>query len=114
MKVRERNFHVGRAIFVEGDVSTEAYLIKSGRVDIVRRNRGQRVILQHLESGDIFGEMGLLLGAERTADAIVREDFTCIVIGQDDLDGMLRESPRFIRALLKTLSIRLKMMNDRI
>lgn len=55
MKVRERNFHVGRAIFVEGDVSTEAYLIKSGRVDIVRRNRGQRVILQHLESGDIFG-----------------------------------------------------------
>jgi len=114
MKVKERNFHAGQAIFVEGDVSTDAYLIKSGRVDIMRRHRGQRVVLQHLETGDIFGEMGLLLGSTRAADAMVREDCTCIVIGQDELDGMLRESPRFVRALLKTLSIRLKMMNDRL
>jgi CRP-like cAMP-binding protein len=113
MKVKERQFHTGRVIFVEGEFSREAYLIKSGRVDIVRMNRGKRHVLQHLEAGDIFGEMGLVLGGARTAGAVVQQDCACFVIDQDELDRMLKESPRFVQGLLKTLSKRLKSMNDR-
>lgn len=113
MRVKERNFHAGRVIFVEGDPSHEAYLLKSGRVDIVRLNRGRRHVLQHLEAGDIFGEMGLVLENIRTADAIALEDCTCYVIDQAELERQLGDSPRFVQGLVRTLSKRLKRMNDR-
>jgi CRP-like cAMP-binding protein len=114
MQVKERNFHAGRVIFVEGDPSNEAYLLKSGRVDIVRRNRGKRLVLQNLEAGDIFGEMGLLLENIRTADAVVMEDCTCYVIDHAELERQLGESPRFVQGLVRILSGRLKRMNDRV
>lgn len=113
MQVKERNFQAGRVIFVEGDSSYEAYLLKSGRVDIVRRNRGQRHVLQELKPGDIFGEMGLIMGNVRTADAVVIEDCACYVIDQAELDRQVAGSPRFVQGLVRILSERLKRMNDR-
>ena len=113
MKVKERRYQAGQVIFVEGDMSNDAYLVKSGRIDIVRRHRGERRVLQHLQAGDIFGEMGLMLENIRTADAVVMEDCVCYVIDHAELNRQLAESPRFVQGLVRVLSDRLKRMNDK-
>lgn len=113
MKVKERNFPAGRVIFAEGDPALEAYLIKQGRVEIVRRHRGKRQVLQNLEAGAIFGEMSLINDSARSADAVVAENCICLVIDHTELQRQLTETPRFVRGLVRILSDRLKTMNDR-
>mgnify|MGYP001591470389 FL=1 len=48
----------GEVIFKEGDVSDNAYIIKTGQVEISKGEGKQKVVLAILKDGDIFGEMG--------------------------------------------------------
>lgn len=86
----------GRVIFVEGDTSHEAYLLKSGRVDVVRRYRGKRHVPQQPQADEIFGELGLVLEDTRGADAVVLENRACSVIDQIELERQHAGSTRFV------------------
>lgn len=114
MQVKERQFSAGRIIFVEGDPAREAFVVKTGSVEIARRHRGQRHFLHLVKAGGVFGEMGLILGGVRSADAVAVEDSVCYVIDQDELDRQLAESPRFVQGLVRILSDHVKRMNDKI
>jgi CRP-like cAMP-binding protein len=91
-----KRFHLRKVpeetmLFKGGDPSTSLFMVRNGGVEIFTQNRhGKKVILAHLESGNIFGEIGLLFDKPRTANAkttrptklleITREDFkTCLL-----------------------------------
>lgn len=60
----------GDIIFREGDASDVAYVIESGRVEIFREtSSGEHQSLAMLKVGQMFGEMGPMDGAPRTASA---------------------------------------------
>src|SRR5919202_5736551 len=62
-------------LFISGDTGDAMYLIESGRVRIsVRDTDGHEVTLAELARGDFFGEMALIDGKRRSADATVIED----------------------------------------
>ena len=73
--------------------------------------RGAQV-LQTMGEGEYFGEMAMLLKANRSATAIVSESGTQLVaISAANMDAMLRQNPAVILSLLQEMAQRLKSTN---
>jgi CRP-like cAMP-binding protein len=103
-----RSFPAGKVIFFEGQTSDSAYLIKTGRIEISRKQANQKIILDVLAAPEIFGEMAFINNEPRSATAEALEDAELIVIQRDQLEQYLNQSPVVIRALIRCLSQRLK------
>ncbi len=70
-------------IFRSGDPSDAVYVIREGNVDILRDERGKPLErLAHLGAGEIFGELGVLHGVERTASVRATEGCRLLRIGK--------------------------------
>jgi CRP-like cAMP-binding protein len=103
-----RSFPAGKVIFFEGQTSDTAYLIKTGRIEISRKQANQKIILDVLTAPEIFGEMAFINNEPRSATAEALEDSELIVIQRDQLEQYLNQSPVVVRALIRCLSQRLK------
>jgi len=72
-------FPEGDVIFEKGDLPDCAYLIRSGKVNIVAKKGTMDVVLNTLSRGDFFGEMVLVDDESRSARAVVEEEAECAV-----------------------------------
>jgi CRP-like cAMP-binding protein len=69
-------------------------------------------VLAILGAGEIFGEMALLDGGERTADALTMSDCDLLVIDQRDFIPFLKARADLCIALLRLLSQRLRRTDE--
>ena len=70
-----RRLASGQILFSEGQTDARVFLVESGSIEIGIGSRdGQRLTLNVLRPGDVFGEIAMLDGGARTADAVARED----------------------------------------
>jgi membrane protein len=103
-----QGYEENHVLFNEGDPGDSMYYIVSGGV---RLTRGAQV-LQTMGEGEYFGEMAMLLKANRSATAIVSESGTQLVaISAANMDAMLRQNPAVILSLLQEMAQRLKSTN---
>ncbi|MBI3944545.1 MAG: cyclic nucleotide-binding domain-containing protein [Armatimonadetes bacterium] len=98
--VQERSFPAGAVVFHQGDPGDSLYLIESGSVAIIRHDNDAATTLAVLGEGDTFGEMALLSGEPRTADAVAVDAVRAWRIGKDDFDRLLRASPALEQAVV--------------
>jgi len=97
------------ALFRAGDEGDAMYLIEEGKVRIsVKATDGRDMTLTELGRGDFFGEMALLDGQRRSADAIVSEDARLAVLSRDHFLSFMRSSPDVMLELLTALATRLR------
>lgn len=75
-----RTVRAGDFIFHQGEPGDEAYLIGSGKVEIIRRTGNQEVVVATVSKGNIIGEMALIDDQPRMASAKAIEDTTVTVI----------------------------------
>lgn len=108
--LQRQSFRVGEVIFSTGEPPRCAYLIQSGRVDIVIEQGETKKTVSTLEAGDMLGEMALIDKQPRSASAVAREPATCIVITPQDFQRRLEKSDAFVRAIVKVLTQRLRKM----
>lgn len=107
--LHRRRFGKGEVIFHEGDVGTALYIIEEGEVRIVLRSpEGKEVVLVLLGRGDIFGELALLDGEPRSADAVAKEPSQLMVLRREDFLNFLDAKPKVAGVLLAALSRRLR------
>ena len=66
-----------------------------------------------VEAGELFGELALLDGKERSADAVAFEDCVVASLDRRDLLAVLRESPETAIRLLEFVCGRVRAANDR-
>ena len=59
----------GMVVFHQGELGDQAYIVKSGKIEIFAAAGGQETILGTLEEGALFGEMALIDHSERMASA---------------------------------------------
>lgn len=105
-------FAAGETIFREGATADFAYLIHSGRVEIVKETDDGPVRLAFLGEGDMFGEMGVLDECPRSATARACEPVEASAIDQNALLAMLVSRPRDSLAVLRAVFGRLRTMNQ--
>jgi uncharacterized membrane protein len=100
-------------LFRQGDTGDAMYLIESGRVRIsIRDDDKQEVILADLAQGDFFGEMSIIDGRQRSADAHVIEDSRLAVLSRDAFLSFVRTKPDVALEMLSALTDRLRRTDD--
>jgi len=103
----------GRSIFKKGDPGDAAYVIQSGTVDIIRPVVDQKRVIASLAAGEIFGEMALIDGKPRMADAVAQTDVTVLTVSVEQFQEKLREADPFVRALLRMFVKNLRVMTEK-
>src|SRR5437016_7978567 len=99
----------GAVLFRAGDEGDAMYLIEEGKVRICMRAKdGHEVTLTELERGDFFGEMALLDGKRRSADARVAEDARLAVLSREHFLSFMRSNPNVALEMLTALANRLR------
>jgi len=94
-----REYQEKEHIFFAGDEGAGAVLLLSGEVSI--RHNG--ISLTTIEPGDIFGEVALVNGKERTADAIATQPSSVVFFLRADLDEWMNSRPEHACTLLRNL-----------
>jgi len=114
-------FEPGRLIFREGDDGDRAYIVVEGGVMISTNVPGAgEEALAFLGRGDYFGEMALIDGAPRSADAKADYDSGALVLAieREVLEGILDihkvSSTRLLKLLCRMLAQRLRETNDKL
>ncbi len=81
-------------ILREGDPGDCLYIIRSGSVRIFRKNEeGMKLDISIKGPGETLGEMALLTGEPRSADAEALEETHLMVLSKDQLDRIMRDFP---------------------
>ena len=103
----------GAFLFFRGDPVEYFYLLITGEVIIkLASPDGRELILNVMRPGDYFGELGLLTGQPRSADAIVRRTAELIAIPRQAFLAALESEPRLARRLLETTAYRLSRTSE--
>lgn len=118
--------HPGDLIFAENEPGDCLFLIAEGSVKVSKKGRaGQQETLAHLLVGDFFGEMALIDGGKRSAQASAVGDTVLGRIDRRSWDLLLRLAPHevlnnFTRAVTQRLRhnnqhfIEQMMLNERL
>jgi CRP-like cAMP-binding protein len=112
---RERRMHVGEVLFRRGDQDSFMLAVIEGSVRVTLPSaEGRERILAIFHPDDVLGEIALLDGKPRTADAIARSDGRLLVFERRDLLPVLRATPEMTLALLELLCARLRRTSDQV
>jgi CRP/FNR family transcriptional regulator, cyclic AMP receptor protein len=112
---RERAHPRGSVIVFQDDPGDALYLVAAGQVKVVLiAEDGREVILSVLREGSFFGEMAVIDEEPRSAHVIAMEDATLLVLQREDFHRQLRSSPGVAISLLKELSRRLRLADEKI
>lgn len=95
-------------VFHAGDPGRSFFLVVAGRVKISLSRHGREVVLAELGPGDYFGELSLIDGRPRSADAIAVVRSEVLELPQDAFFRLLDSNGAVARKLLVELCRRLR------
>jgi uncharacterized membrane protein len=100
-------------LFRQGEQGDAMYLIESGRVRIsIHDEDDQELTLAELAQGDFFGEMSIIDGRQRSADARVIEDAQLAILSRDAFLSFVRSNPDVPLKMLSALTDRLRRTDE--
>jgi len=105
-------FQDGQIIFKEDTHGDWIYVIEEGSVEISKKIKGRRVVIEILPRGEIFGEMAFISKMPRTATATAIGETTVGIIDRDYYDHEFNKMPADFRQVFNTVATRLKKATD--
>ena len=97
-------FAPGENIFRVGEPGDYLAVLLAGRVEI---RKGEAVIAA-IDPGGLFGEMGIIDGKPRVADAYAKANSRIAKIKEGQFLGLLEASPHFGLAVMRLLTDRIR------
>ncbi|MBO0732852.1 MAG: Crp/Fnr family transcriptional regulator [Methylocapsa sp.] len=105
----------GEILFQKGDKGDALFGIRRGQIRIETGSRGgKRLTMNMLGAGDLFGEIAVLDGQPRTADATAAEPCELFVVNRNDFLNFLESEPRVAVKLIGLLCERIRWATDRL
>jgi CRP/FNR family cyclic AMP-dependent transcriptional regulator len=99
----------GTTIFLKDEPGTGLFAVSEGVVKIsVPSKDGREAVLNLVYAGEVFGEIALLDGRTRTADATAMTDCELIVVDRRDFTALVRDDPKIALAMIGLLCARLR------
>jgi CRP/FNR family cyclic AMP-dependent transcriptional regulator len=109
----ERRCRRGQTIFQKGDAGSSMMAVLSGRVRIGAISlEGKEITLNMIDAGEVFGEIALLDGKPRSADATAIEDTLLLVIERRNFLPFLEGDQGLALRLLAVLCERLRQTSE--
>jgi CRP/FNR family transcriptional regulator len=104
---REQRLERDQVIFLEGDAAAYVYIVREGKVKIVKQApSGRETILEVFAPGDVFGGATLLL-SHHPATAVSMEAGTLLCLGRLDYRALLKRFPPMAFRIIELLRQRL-------
>ena len=101
-------------IFRQGMPGQGLIAVLSGRVKVTSSVAGKEIVLNIINAGEVFGEMALLDGGPRSADAVTVTPCELLVIDRRDFVPFLEANPSVCIRLLAVLSQRLRQTSEQV
>jgi CRP-like cAMP-binding protein len=102
-----RTFQKNELIFAEFEPGDSFYLIRSGRVQLVKVTGEGETLVDLLQAPDIFGETAFLENSRRTVTAVAMEKVEAFEFTSQTFEVLLRAKPHIILSLLRTFATRI-------
>jgi CRP/FNR family cyclic AMP-dependent transcriptional regulator len=113
--MKTRQVARGTTIFAKGDPGTGLIGVLAGTVKVsVASADGKDIVLNVFHEGDIFGEIALLDGRSRGADATAMSDCELIVIERRDFVPFLSNHPDVMLKFIEILCSRLRRTSEQV
>jgi CRP/FNR family cyclic AMP-dependent transcriptional regulator len=114
-RVQRRTFAFGITLFHQDMPGTMMYMIESGSVRVISIGRtGQELTLNVLGPGELFGELSLLDGQQRSATAITLAPTVAWLLSQADLKEFMHKYPPVNQAMILILVERVRSIARRL
>jgi CRP/FNR family cyclic AMP-dependent transcriptional regulator len=108
-----RHFGSGEIIFRKGSPGSALYAVLQGVVRIsLSSHDGKEVVLSDIHSGEVLGELAVLDGSKRSADATAATHCDLAILERRDLFSLLERQPAVALKLMEILCRRLRKTND--
>ncbi len=104
----EQRYEKGQDVVRQGDVGVGAFIIRSGKVDVIQEKGGKETRIATLGPGEVFGEMALLDEFPRSATVRASEPTTCLGLQRWHFRGILESHPQIALAMLPVLTRRIR------
>jgi CRP/FNR family transcriptional regulator, cyclic AMP receptor protein len=112
---RTVEYSAGKRIFAKGDPGQGLLASLSGLVKItVCSGEGREIVLNLIGPNEVFGEIALLDGGPRTADAVAITRCRLLVLDRRDVLPLLEEAPSVCIRLLEMVSRRLRRTSEQV
>ncbi|WP_213772108.1 Crp/Fnr family transcriptional regulator [Bradyrhizobium sp. dw_78] len=109
-----RHLASGEMLFRKGDPGDALFGVRRGQVRIeTGASDGARLTLNFMGPGDLFGEVAVLDGQSRAADATAGEPTELFVLRREDILGFLEREPKVAIKLIALLCQRIRWQSER-
>ncbi|OLP58400.1 Crp/Fnr family transcriptional regulator [Xaviernesmea oryzae] len=110
-----RKWPAGTVLFQRGDEGQELIAVLSGRIKLsLITPQGRELVLRSIEPGALFGEMSVLDGQPRSADAVTVAPTEAYVIGKAAFLDLVTHRPAAAEAIIRHICGMLRETNDRL
>jgi len=110
-----KTFTKGQHIYLPSKNADHLYVVKNGRVKIgAHGSDGKEIIKKIAIQGEIFGEFSLLGQSSRKDYAVTMEDTEIYILGNDEIQVLMRENKIFSLYMMEILGNRLMEMEQRL
>jgi CRP/FNR family cyclic AMP-dependent transcriptional regulator len=114
-RCKSAHFKKGEVIFYKTDLSTDLYIVNSGKLKAVLADEeGDEMVIAQFAKGDFFGELSLLDGKGRSATIVAEKDTELSILQKDVFLDVLYKYPRMSVELMATLVERLRKADEMI
>jgi len=108
-EMREASLDANQAIFARGDPGRDIFLVTRGRVKLsILTPEGRELSFAHAEPGQIFGEIAVLDGGMRTADATAVSKVEALTLTKPALMRLIETRPVVREGVIKFLCNRVR------
>ncbi len=104
----EKHYTRGDVLFWEGERGDAMYLIRAGRVVVLKGDLEAPTVLGYRGPGEMIGEMALLEGQTRSATNIALSELRLLRIDRDGFRELIRANPDISLTIMSMLSARLR------
>src|ERR1700759_3008639 len=104
----------GEVLFQKGDAGNALFGVRRGQIRIeTGAPDGSRLTLNFMGAGDLFGEVAVLDGQARTADATAGEATELFVLRREDFLNFLEREPKVAIKIIQLLCQRIRWQSER-
>tara|TARA_B100002052_G_scaffold16090_2_gene12843 strand:- start:7194 stop:7871 length:678 start_codon:yes stop_codon:yes gene_type:complete len=110
-----RKYPKNSMIILEEEMGDVVFIVMTGTVKITRVNdEGKEVILAMLGSGEVFGEMAILDGESRSANALAQENCEVVTINREEFLNLIKTNNKVALNLMTEFAVRLRKSDQQI
>jgi serine/threonine protein kinase len=108
-----RAYRPNEWIIRENEIGDAAYILLSGRCEVLKLVDGVEQSLRTLGPGDVFGETAILASTLRTASVVARSDVLAVIVTAEVLEREVDAMKPWMGAFIRALATRFSEVTER-